>query len=71
MSTIEPIELRVELNPFRKGQPVGPPPCHELQLACCYEVNIGLGEFDEEAYLRQTETHDPSAWPWNCISYTP
>ena len=58
MSTTQPIELRVELNPFGKGQVVAPPPWHELQLACCYEVDIGLGEFDEEAYLRRTEAHD-------------
>ena len=58
MSTNQPIELRVELDPFRKGQPVDPPPRHELRLACCYEVNIGIAEFDEEAYLRRTETHD-------------
>jgi hypothetical protein len=58
MSTTQPIELRVELNPFGKGQAVAPPLQHELQLACCYEVDIVLGEFDEEAYLRRTETHD-------------
>jgi len=58
MATIETIELRVELNPFGKGQAVAPPPRRELQLACCYEVDIGLGEFDEAAYLRRTKTHD-------------
>ena len=58
MSSNEAIELRVELNPWGKGISAKAPPADQLQLACFYEANIGIGEFDEAVYLHRSATHD-------------
>ena len=59
----EPTALRVELNPFARDTGIAIPADEELVFVCCYEVDIVLGEFDEDLYLRRTATHDEL---WRC-----
>jgi hypothetical protein len=58
MTDDELIDAEVEVTPWPKDPAAEAPLRAELELACVYEVYVGIDHIEEEAYLRRTDTHD-------------
>ncbi len=58
MSNSEPIELRIEVDPWANRTAEQPTSPGDLRSACAYELHLGVDSLPEAACFRRTGMHD-------------